>query len=183
MRKPPAACSRTGSVLASSIAASAALVRGIRPPPLPSSSADCSNIQRPGGKTLCPGTGSILSDPGESCCDSLRATLAGGGGMLRRGASGALRLEAGKGAVLRNDSMCNYTDSLPCRCVSMRCCCCWIVALWEEGVWIFLYLYSATLSFFAPIAIHRYLQRDGRARRFPLPVCAGSCEQQAQCIL
>lgn len=73
--------------------------------------------------------------------------------MLRRGASGALRLEAGKGAVLRNDSMCNYIDNLPCRCVSTRCCCCcccscWIAALWGEGLWIFLYLYSATLSLF-----------------------------------
>lgn len=46
-----------------------------------------------------------------------------------------------------------------------------------------LFILRNTLSFFAPIAIHRYLERDGRARRFPTLVCAGSCEQQAQCIL
>lgn len=108
--------------------------------------------------------------------------------MPRRTAGPGLGNRDG-GAVLGSESMCNYTDNLPCRRMSIRACWFffflvgWLVALGVERVWIFIYFYSTYLSCFAPVVIHRYLQRDGRARRFPLPVCEGSCEEQAQRIL
>lgn len=120
MHEPPAAGARTGSALASSIAASAALLRGIRPPPLPFSSSAAQTALKSRGRErgLSLGTVSSLSDPRERCCASLRVAPAGEEGC-RAGERG-LVLESQEGAVLRNESMCNYTDNLPCPCLSMR---------------------------------------------------------------
>lgn len=100
MHEPPAAGAGTESGLACSIAASAALARGIRPPPLPSSSsaAQTALTSRGQGEGRSPrGREGAYPTPG-----SAAALLFGQPPLVWRDAaagSGALLLEAGRGAA------------------------------------------------------------------------------------
>lgn len=100
MHEPPAAGAGTESGLASSTTTSAALARGIHPPPLPSSSSAAQT-----GLTSRGRVGGCSPRGREAACPipgSAAALLFGQPPLARRDAaagSGALRLEAGRGAA------------------------------------------------------------------------------------
>lgn len=165
MHEPPGAGAGTESGLASGIAACAALVRGIRPPPLPSASSAAQTALTSRGREtgLSPRGREAACPTPESAAALLQGSPRWWGGMPRRGA-GPCAWKLGGGAVLRNETMCNYIDNLPCRCVSMKDFFFffgWF--LYGDKGCVFLFIFSPHLCGASRPSWFRYLQRSCEA--------------------